>query len=98
MRDKDILGWILHQTEGQFFERKSCFDRSGAKTKLRPAKDVAKDIVETLSAMANADGGTLVVGIEDDGEEANRIAQRLTEAGLLVSVGEKRGRHYIPRH
>jgi ATP-dependent DNA helicase RecG len=30
--------------------------------------------------------------------QANRIAQRLTEAGLLVSVGEKRGRHYIPRH
>jgi hypothetical protein len=23
--------WILHQQEGQFFERKSCFDRSQEK-------------------------------------------------------------------
>jgi ATP-dependent DNA helicase RecG len=28
---------------------------------------VARDIAETLAAMANADGGTVVVGVEDDG-------------------------------
>jgi ATP-dependent DNA helicase RecG len=61
------LSWVLHQTEGQFFERKSCFDRSGGKAKRRTARDVARDIAETLAAMANADGGALVVGIEDDG-------------------------------
>lgn len=59
--------WILHQEEGQFFERKSCFDRSSAKAKLRPVRDVARDVAETLTAMANADGGVLVLGIEDDG-------------------------------
>ena len=32
----------------------------------KPAK-VARDIAETLTAMANADGGTLVLGLEDDG-------------------------------
>lgn len=62
------LDWVLTQTEGQFFERKGCYDRSGSKPKLRPARAVAKDIAETLAAMANADGGTLAVGIEDDGE------------------------------
>lgn len=59
--------WILHQQEGQFFERKSCFDRSQDKVRRRPIRDVAWDVAETLAAMANADGGALVLGIEDDG-------------------------------
>jgi len=59
--------WILQQQEGQFFERKSCYDRSQGKAKLRPVRDVARDVAETLAAMANADGGALVLGIEDDG-------------------------------
>lgn len=59
--------WVLHQPEGQFFERKSCRERTGPGTRRRDVRDVARDIAETLSAMANADGGTLVVGIEDDG-------------------------------
>ena len=59
--------WILHQQEGQFFERKSCFDRSQGKVRRRPVRDVAWDVAETLAAMANADGGALVLGIEDDG-------------------------------
>ncbi len=35
--------------------------------KLRKAREVARDVAETLSAMANADGGTLALGMEDDG-------------------------------
>lgn len=60
------LDWVLRQQEGQFFERKSCFDRS--KDKLRRVREVAWDVAETLAAMANADGGVLVVGIENDGK------------------------------
>jgi len=52
---------------GQFFEQKSCFDRSTGVMKRRKPGEVANDIAETLVAMANADGGTLVLGIEDDG-------------------------------
>lgn len=59
--------WLKTQQEGQFFERKSCYDRSGGRPKLRPACEVARDVAETLAAMANADGGTLALGIEDDG-------------------------------
>ena len=62
----DIARWST-LLEGQFFDRKSAFDRSGFRRKQRKASDIAWDIVETLSAMANADGGELVVGIEDDG-------------------------------
>jgi ATP-dependent DNA helicase RecG len=61
------LAWIQHRTEGQFFERKSCYDRSSGANKRRKPGDVARDIAETLAAMANADGGTLVVGVEDNG-------------------------------
>ena len=59
------LDWVLRQHEGQFFERKSCFDRF--KGKLRPVRAVARDVAETIAAMANADGGALVLGVEDEG-------------------------------
>jgi ATP-dependent DNA helicase RecG len=58
---------VKRQQEGQFFERKGCFDRSKGRPKCRPVRDVARDVAETLVAMANADGGVLAVGIEDDG-------------------------------
>ncbi|MDQ7029465.1 MAG: putative DNA binding domain-containing protein [Ardenticatenia bacterium] len=59
--------WLLTQEEGQFYERKSCSDRSGRRPKRRNAREVARDVAETLSAMANADGGVVALGIEDDG-------------------------------
>ena len=59
--------WVLHQAEGQFFERKSCYERYGKRLRRRDVRSMAKDIAETLSAMANADGGTVVLGVENDG-------------------------------
>lgn len=53
--------------ESQFFERKSAREGTDHHRKRRDAKEIAWDIVETLSAMANADGGELVIGVEDDG-------------------------------
>lgn len=64
----DINHWSTRE-EGQFFERKSAYDRSGGKVpKKRKATLIAWDIAETMCAMANADGGELVVGMEDDGD------------------------------
>ncbi len=60
-------GWLTTQPEGQFLERKSCYDRMGRTPRPRPIKEVARDVAEALAAMANADGGTVVLGIEDDG-------------------------------
>jgi ATP-dependent DNA helicase RecG len=59
--------WLKVQPEGQFLERKSCYDRMGAVPRPRPIGDVVRDVVEALVAMANADGGSVVLGIEDDG-------------------------------
>ncbi len=73
------ISWVKTREEGQFFERKGCYDYSKGKPKLRHARDVALDIAETLSAMANADGGTLAVGVEDNGDVtgANYTQDRL---------------------
>lgn len=58
---------LLQREEGQFLEFKSCYERPGGKgPRLRPSKEVADDVAVVLSAMANADGGTLVIGVEDD--------------------------------
>jgi len=58
---------LLARDEGQFLEFKSAHERpSGVRLKRRKAAGVARDIAETLSAMANADGGTLLLGVEDD--------------------------------
>ncbi len=61
--------WIRQQPEGQFLERKGCYDYSQGRERPRPrqVRDIAWDIAETLSAMANADGGCVVLGVEDDG-------------------------------
>jgi len=62
-----LTRWASQQ-EGQFFERKSAFDRGGGTWRHRKATDVARDVAATLSAMANADGGEMVIGIEDNGD------------------------------
>lgn len=62
----DMSRWQVAE-EGQFFERKSALHRDGDRRLQRGVKELAHDISDTLLAMANADGGELVVGIENDG-------------------------------
>ena len=53
--------------ESQFREFKTAFEGAVTNKKSRNAKDVARDIAETLVAFGNADGGELLFGVEDDG-------------------------------
>ena len=65
--DVELLNRLLARDEGQFLEFKSAYERPGGTgLKRRKAAEVAWDIAETLSAMANADGGTLLLGVEED--------------------------------
>jgi len=65
---KERWDWIAERPEGQFLERKSCYDREAGRSRPRALKDVLDDVAETLVAMANADGGVVAVGVEDEGK------------------------------
>ncbi len=53
--------------EGQFREFKSAYQGPPGQKQKRPVRDICKDVVEGLVAFANADGGELILGVEDDG-------------------------------
>ena len=53
--------------ESQYREFKSVLDGAPGKKTPRSLRDVMNDIGRTLVAFANADGGELFVGVEDDG-------------------------------
>ena len=61
------LGDLVSRDEGQFLEFKSTWDRRGDIPKQVKRRAVRDAIAETVAAFANADGGLLLVGIEDDG-------------------------------
>ena len=63
---KERLENDLTLGESHFREFKSAL-HGPDRRRRRKVSQVAKDIGETLVAFANADGGTLVVGVEDDG-------------------------------
>jgi ATP-dependent DNA helicase RecG len=67
LRISERLASGLEQGESHFREFKSAIDRSTQPPKPREVKSVCRDIAETLIAFANADGGELFVGVEDDG-------------------------------
>ena len=56
----------LNQGESHFREFKSALE-GPERNRRRQLRLVARDIGETLVSFANADGGTLIVGAEDDG-------------------------------
>jgi ATP-dependent DNA helicase RecG len=58
---------LLGREEGQFLEFKSLWDLQGAKPKALPRRKVRDLIAKVAAAFANADGGTLILGVEDDG-------------------------------
>lgn len=53
--------------ESHFREFKSALEGPPTEKKPRPPKEIATNIAQTLVAFANADGGELLVGVEDNG-------------------------------
>src|SRR5262245_33864517 len=62
----DEIGLLLKQERGQFLEFVSDYDARRRGTQKKRDEELAREIVRVLSGMANADGGTLLVGVEPD--------------------------------
>src|SRR5262245_49973263 len=59
------IGLLLKQERGQFLEFISAYDYRRGRQKKRE-EDLAREVVRILSGMANADGGTVLIGVEPD--------------------------------
>lgn len=61
------LQTILSRGEGQFVEFKSAWDRNATPPKPLWRRALRDKIADVVAAFANADGGLLLVGVDDDG-------------------------------
>src|SRR5262245_45259972 len=58
---------LLEREEGQFIEFKSLFDQRDDPPRPLDRRQARYIACEYVAAFANADGGTLLMGVEDDG-------------------------------
>lgn len=96
---EDEVRKLIARAEGQYLERKSLWDRENAKCRPQDRRKVRDWIADYCAAFANADGGTLLLGVEDDGtltghgfpspviEEFLRVPERRLRPELRVDVG-----------
>jgi ATP-dependent DNA helicase RecG len=62
----DQIGLLLQQERGQFFDFLSAYEYRRGGPHKKKEEELGREIVRILSGMANADGGTLLVGVEAD--------------------------------
>lgn len=58
---------LIATDEGQFHDLKSTLQGAPGQKKPRPVRNVSDEIAEYVAGFLNSDGGTLIVGVEDDG-------------------------------
>jgi ATP-dependent DNA helicase RecG len=57
---------FLNQDEGQHYDRKSMYTGPDGAKRPRDRKEVRDQVAEYVAGFANAEGGVLILGIEDD--------------------------------
>lgn len=80
---------LLAREEGQFLEIKSLWDLSGGSRRALDRRQARDFVAEYVAAFANADGGTLLLGVEDDGTPSGHGYPAAAAADLLA-VPERR--------
>ncbi len=66
LTESEVRG-LLEREEGQFLEFKSLWDLSAGSRKPLDRRQVRDYVADYVAAFANADGGTLILGADDDG-------------------------------
>lgn len=64
---KEQIEIAVSLAEGQFREFKSALQGPPGSKQKRSIRSICEDVSEALVAFANADGGELLIGVEDDG-------------------------------
>jgi ATP-dependent DNA helicase RecG len=77
------IGALLKQERGQFLEFLSAFEHRRGTAHKKSEADLTREIARVVGAMANADGGTLLVGVESD-KSVTGIAHTDSELQSLV--------------
>lgn len=74
---------LIAADEGQYHDRKSLFEGPPGRKQARDRRDVRNQIAEQVAGFANADGGVLILGVEDDGSlTGHRYPDDVIEAML----------------
>lgn len=93
---EDIVRALIASGESYYCEFKTAWEYLPEGRSPRPVKDVALDVQEALVALANSDGGDVLIGVEDSGTvtgvpyDADRLAY-LSQASRHIrpDVGAK---------
>ena len=66
---EDLWNQFQQQGPGQFSEMISCYQRSfSGRLKIRTLKEIGREVAASLNALANADGGMVLLGADAEGE------------------------------
>jgi ATP-dependent DNA helicase RecG len=88
---------LLEQEEGQFLEFKSLWHLDGDAAKPLDRRTVRDWIAEYVAAFANADGGTILLGVDDDGTPSGHAYPEEAVQEFLA-VPERRLRPSVKVH
>jgi ATP-dependent DNA helicase RecG len=91
----DELRALLQRDEGQFLDFKSLWDRNVEPRRVLDRRKVRDWIAKYAAAFANADGGTLVLGVDDDGTPSGH-GYPVEAIDEFLAVPEKRLRPAVP--
>jgi ATP-dependent DNA helicase RecG len=85
--NEDEVRRLLHRGEGQLLEFKSLLDRTSGRVRSIERRRLRDLVAEYTAAFANADGGTIVLGVEDDGTATgHRLPDEVIDGLAAVAI------------